>query len=87
MNVQESDAVPEALTLVGVNVHAVLLLVRLTVNGPFNSFTVIVELAAVPALTAMLVGLAVRLKSRTVKVTWAVCDKPPLVPVTVTVVT
>jgi hypothetical protein len=44
-----------------------------------------VEVAAVPALTVILVGLAVRVKSWTVKVTvvWAVWV--PAVPVTVTV--
>jgi len=46
---------------------------------------VIVEVAAVPALTATVVGLAVTEKSVTVYVTVAVWDRLPLVPVTVTV--
>ena len=45
----------------------------------------IVEVAAVPALTATVVGLAVTEKSVTVYVTVAVWDRLPLVPVTVTV--
>jgi len=60
--------------------------VRLTVPvNPFCGATVIVEVAAVPALTEKLVGLAVTEKSVTVYVTVAVWDIEPLVPVTVTV--
>ena len=45
----------------------------------------IVDVAAVPALTVTLVGLAAIVKSCTVKATVAECDRVPLVPVTVTV--
>jgi hypothetical protein len=64
VNVQESVEDPEPVTLVGVRVHAVLLLARLTTLAkPLRAATVIVELAAVPAFTVMLVGLAVIVKS------------------------
>ena len=53
--------------------------------NPFTGATVIVEVAAAPALTATLVGLAVTVKSVTVTVKVAEWDKVPLVPVTVTV--
>ncbi len=60
--------------------------VRATVPvKPFTGATVMVEVAAVPALTLALVGLAVTVKSWTVKVTMAEWDRIPLVPVTVTV--
>ena len=62
--------------------------VRATVPvNPFTGATVIVEVAAVPALTLTLVGLAVTVKSLTVTVTVAECVRDPLVPVTVTVYT
>ncbi len=85
VNVHDSVALPEALTLVGEIVHEVLLLARLTVNGPCCSAIVIVDVAAVPAFTVTVAGLAAIVKSWTVKVTvvWAVVL--PLVPVTVTV--
>ena len=64
--VQESVELPEPVTLVGLRVHAVLLLARLTIPAnPFNPVTVIVEVAAVPALTVTLVGLAAMVKSCT----------------------
>jgi len=53
--------------------------------NPLTGATVIVLVAAVPALVATLVGLAVTVKSVTVYVTVAVWDIEPLVPVTVTV--
>ncbi len=60
--------------------------VRATVPAnPLTLVTVMVEVPAVPALTATLVGLAVTVKSVTVKVTVAVRESPALVPVTVTV--
>ena len=60
--------------------------VRATVPvKPFTGATVMVEVAAVPALTATLVGLAVTVKSVTITVTVAVWVSDPLVPVTVTV--
>lgn len=62
--VQESVELPEPVTLVGVRVHAVLLLARLTTPAnPLRAVTAIVELAAVPALTVTLVGLAAMVKS------------------------
>jgi len=86
VKVQDSVELPEPVTLVGVRVHAVLLLARLTtpVNPP-TAPIVIVEVAPVPALTVMLVGLAAIVKSgAVVKVTVTECDKLPLVPVTPT---
>ena len=60
--------------------------VRATVPvKPFTGATVIVDVAAVPTLTATVVGLAVTVKSWTVTVTVAVRVMEPLVPVTVTV--
>ncbi len=60
--------------------------VRATVPvNPFTGATVIVELAAAPANTLTLAGLADSAKSVTVAVTVAKWDRDPLVPVTVTV--
>ncbi len=60
--------------------------VRATVPvNPFTGATVIVEVAAVPAEVVTAVGEAVTVKSFTVTVTVAECDRLPLVPVTVTV--
>ena len=62
--VQESVELPEPVTLVGLSAQAVLLLARLTTPAnPLRPVTVIVELAAVPALTVTLVGLAAIVKS------------------------
>ncbi len=52
---------------------------------PWRGATVIVDVAAVPAVVVTLIGLAVTEKSRTVNVTVALWLVPPLVPVTVTV--
>ena len=52
---------------------------------PWTGATVIVEVAAVPTVVVTAVGLAVTVKSFTVTVTVAECDREPLVPVTVTV--
>jgi hypothetical protein len=72
-------------TLVGVTVHEVLLVVRATVPlKPFCAATVIVEVPAALTFTVTLVGLALTVKSVTVKVTVTECDRLPLVPVTVT---
>ncbi len=58
---------PEPVTIVGDTVHEVLLVARLTTPvKPFELVTVTVDVAAVPALTAMLVGLADIVKSWTV---------------------
>jgi len=64
VKVQDSVELPEPVTLVGLRVHAVLLLARLTtpVNPP-TGVIVMVEDATVPALTVTLVGLAVIVKS------------------------
>ena len=60
--------------------------VRATVPvKPLTGATVMVDVAAVPTLTLAVVGLAVTEKSVTMKVTVAVWDRVPLVPVTVTV--
>lgn len=62
--------------------------VRATVPvKPPRGATVMVDVAAVPAVVVTLVGLAVTLKSMltTVTVTVAVWDSDPLAPVTVTV--
>ena len=58
--------------------------VRATVPvKPFRGATVIVDVAATPTLTLAVVGLAVTLKSVTVKVAVVECESVPLVPVTV----
>ena len=61
VNVHDSVALPEPVTLVGVTVHdAVALVARLTTPvKPFWAVTVIVEVPAALALTVTLVGLAV----------------------------
>jgi hypothetical protein len=61
-------------------------LVRATVPvKPLTGATVMVDVAAVPAVVVTDVGLAVTVKSVTVTVTVAVWIRDPLVPVTVTV--
>ena len=63
-NVHDSVELPDVVTLVGLRVHAVLLLARLTVPvNPFSGAMVTVEVPADPALTITLVGLAVMVKS------------------------
>ena len=62
--VQESVALPEPVTLVGEIVHDVLLVARLTTPAnPLSGDIVMVEVPAVPALSVMVVGLAVIEKS------------------------
>ena len=65
VNVQDSVALPEPVTLVGDTVHdAVVLVTRLTTPAkPLRGVIVIVEVPAEPALTVTLVGLAVIVKS------------------------
>ena len=76
---------PEPLTLVGLTLHEVLLVARDTVPAnPFCPVIVIEDVPALPTFTVTLVGLALIVKSWTVKVTVAVRVKDPLVPVTVT---
>ena len=63
-NVHDSVELPDVVTLVGVSVHAVLLLARLTAPvNPFSGAIVIVDVPADPALRVTLVGLAVMVKS------------------------
>lgn len=89
----DNVAVPEepSVTLVGLREHrrpvaGDVVAARETVPvNPLTAVTVTVEVPMAPALTVTVVGLAVTVKSVTVKVTVAVCDIAPLVPVTVTV--
>ncbi len=63
---------PDPVTLLGVRLHDVLLLARLTTPAkPWRPVIVIVEVPAEPALTVTLVGLALIVKSWTVKMTFA----------------
>ena len=56
---QDSVELPEPVSPVGTRVHAVLLEDRLTKPvKPFRAVTVMLEVAAVPALTVMLTGSA-----------------------------
>ncbi len=74
---------PDPVTLAGFKVQDVLLVVRLTTPAsPLRRVTVIVEVPVVPALTLMLVGLPVTVKSWTTNVTGMEWDREPLVPVT-----
>jgi hypothetical protein len=83
--VHDNVLLPDPATLLGDKLQLVLLLAKLTVPVKhWRAVIVIVEDAAVPAFTVMLVGDAAIVKSWTVNVTVAVCDKLPLVPVTVT---
>ena len=88
MELQETVAVPELVTLVGEIAPQVRLAgtvsVRLTVPvNPLRAVTVIVELAEVPTVTAA-GEVAVMLKSVTLKVAVVEWDSVPLVPVIVT---
>ena len=86
VNVHESVAVPDPVTLVGVTVHAVLFAESATMPlKPLTPATVMVDVAAAPFNAVTLVGDAEIVKSWTVNVTVAECDRVPLVPVTVTV--
>jgi hypothetical protein len=72
VKVHDSVELPDPVTLVGVNVHDVLLEARLTVPvNPCNAVIVTVLVPAAFAFTVTLVGLALIVKSRTVKVTVA----------------
>lgn len=85
-NVHDRVDVPEPVTLVGDTVHEVLLVARLTTPAnPSRAVTVIVEVPAVPVVALTVVGLALIVKSCTVKATVALLVVEPLVPVTVTV--
>ena len=82
--------VPEPVTLVGVSEHVnpapgVIVVARLTTPPkPCREVMLVVEIPAGPAFTVTSVGLATRVKSRTVKVTVVECERGPLVPVRVT---
>jgi hypothetical protein len=58
-NVHDNVALPEPVTLVGETEQAVLFVAKLTMPAnPFTAVIVIVEVAAVPAFTVKVVGLA-----------------------------
>ena len=70
VNVHESVALPEPVTLVGATEQEVLFVVRLTTPAkPFTAVTVIVEVPAALTLMVMVVGLAAIVKSWTTNVT------------------
>jgi hypothetical protein len=84
-NAQEIVAVPEPMTLFGEIPQDVLLVTRLTPPVKLlTGVTVIVEVAIVPTLTMMLVGLAEIVKSWTRNVTNTEWIRELLVPVTET---
>jgi hypothetical protein len=88
VELHDSVAVPELVTLVGVIAPQVkfagTVSVRETVPvNPLTAVTVIVEVAEVPAWTAP-GEVAVTVKSVTLTVAVAECDSVPLVPVIVT---
>jgi hypothetical protein len=86
VRVQESVEVPEPVMVVGDRVQAALFAARVAVPAnPLIAVSVIVEVPAVFTVTVTLVGLAVMVKSWTMKVTVVVAELVPLVPVTVTV--
>jgi hypothetical protein len=85
VNVQESVALPEPVTLVGATEQEVLLVARPTTPAkPFWPVTVILEVPAALTFTLTLVGLAAIVKSCTTKVTVTLWERLPLVPVTPT---
>ena len=85
-NMQESVAVPAPVMLPGVTVQATLFAERFTTPlNPLSAVTVMVETPEDPAFTLTLVGLAVRVKSRTVNVAVALWVMVPLFPVIVRV--
>jgi hypothetical protein len=72
LKVHDSVALPEPVTLVGETVHEVLLVLRFTTPAkPLLAATEMVEIPGVPAFRVTVVGLPVRVKSVTVKVTVA----------------
>ena len=79
-------ALPEPVTLPGESVQDVLLVARLTVlEKPSRPVSVMFDVAEEPLFTERLVGLAVSVKSWTVRVTFAEWNSVPLVPFRVTV--
>lgn len=91
VGVHDRVELPDPVTLVGASVQLIpfagdVVPARLTTPAkPFVAVVVIVDVPGWLTLTETLVGLAVIVKSWTVKVTVAECDSVPLVPVTVTV--
>jgi hypothetical protein len=64
VNVHDSVALPEPVTVVGVTLHAVLSAVRFTTPLKLlTAVTVMVEVPDTPVLIVRLVGLAVTVKS------------------------
>lgn len=89
MELQDTVAVPELVTLVGVMAPQVRLAGTVSVSetvpvNPFTAATVIVEVAEVPTVTAA-GEVAATVKSVTVKVAVVEWDRVPLVPVMVSV--
>jgi hypothetical protein len=83
--VQDRVALPEPVTLVGLAVHAVLFVDKLTMpEKPFSGVIVTVEVPALPAFTVTVVGLALIVKSWIVKMIFAEWVRLALVPVTAT---
>src|SRR5207253_10393859 len=87
VELQDTVAVPALVTLVGVIAPQVKLVGGVSVNEtvpvkPLTAATVIVDVAEVPAVTAA-GEVADSVKSVTVKVAVAECDREPLVPVMV----
>lgn len=81
----ESVPLPEPVTVEGVTVQEVLLVVRFTTPpNPLEGATLMVEVPGVPTFRITDVGLEAMAKSVTVNVTATECDRPLLVPVTVT---
>jgi len=85
VKVHDNVALPEAVTVPGDMVQAVLLDEKDTTPlNPLNGVKVTVEGPAVPALTVIALGLAVTVKSVTMNVIVVVWVSEPLVPVTAT---
>ena len=88
--VHDNVEVPEPVTLAGVSEQirpelGEAVPTRLTIPlNPCNEAMLKVEIPAAPAFTVTSVGLATRVKSRTVKVTVVECERGPLVPVRIT---
>jgi predicted NBD/HSP70 family sugar kinase len=85
LKVQDRFELPEPAMPIGVTEQDVLFVAKLTTPAkPLRPVAVIVEMPGDPARTITLVGLAEIVKSWTVNVTVAVCERLGLVPVTVT---
>ena len=83
LKMHESVALPAPVTLVGLTVHAVLFVDKLTVpEKPFSAVVVTVDAPALSAFTVTVAGLAIIVKSWIINVTLAECERLALVPVT-----